>query len=515
MPNYQVSGDFLHLDCVYSNILHMGCCTAIVKRPSREEDKSPQAELSPASELQPKSTGSDQPHSRTSSKAPDDSKQTSADPKYVSLDLVPSRQEPEILPRVIEILPGQCGFIVEPGYLISTAGTLSSAERCRELLPSLVIQPDIDLFVCKELNFAIAALDQSRRPVGFVAHVSKLLTKSELLIGTANVTLEYIGESQLFYLSSGLSPGSPILFHRKVVGMHDSRHRGVSLLGICKQVCTLPQWHPFLEACRAEIQDSLQADKVWNLAGERLLSFHTNTGKFETYSTKIPSGAQISLIKDFLIITGGTISLTPVSTVRKFRTENYAYEDLKSMANSHSQHSNVLSLPQQLFVISGFSEGGITNECERYSMKKNQWLPIYPITRGRIDCGATEFQGSVYVYGGSGKGGRPVLEMEVFRNASWSDVLFQSSAPHIKTRLATDNKTILILGQQAAFWDLKRVRTLGKQASDLPGDTVYWRESSIYAFSGAKVLAGRLTDSTLVWTQHWAEALQQYLASES
>jgi len=493
----------------------MGCCTAIAKRSTQEEANSPEEKLPPGSELPPKSTSDYPPHSRTSSKARDDSKQTSADPKHVSLDIVPSRQEPEILPRVIEILPGHCGFIVEPGYLLSTAQTLNSAPRCQELLPSLLIRPDLGFFLCKELNFTLVALDPSHRPVGFATQVSPLRTKSELQIGTTNVTLEHIGESQLFYPSTGLYPGSPVLFHRKVVGMHDSRHRGVSLLGVCKQICTLPQWRPFLEACRVDLQGSLQSDKIWNVSGERLLSFHTTTRKFETYTTKIPSGAQISLYKDCLLITGGTVALMPVASVRKFRTEDYVYEDLKPMANSHSLHANALSLPQQLFVISGLSEGGITNECERYSVKKNQWLPIYPITRGRIDCGATEFQASVYVYGGSGKGGRPVLEMEVFRNASWSDVLFQSSAPHIKARLVTDHKTILILGEQAAFWDLKRVRTLGKQTPDLPGDTVYWRESGIYAFSGAKVLEGRLNDTTLTWSQHWTEALQRYLTSEN
>lgn len=108
-----------------------------------------------------------------------------------------------------------------------------------------------------------------------------------------------------------------------------------------------------------------------------------------------------------------------------------------------------------------------------------------------------------------------MLEMEMFKNTSWSDVLFQSSAPHIKARLASDGKSILILGQQAAFWDLKRVRTLGKQTLDLPGDTVYWRDSSIYVFSGTKVLEGRLSGTTLSWTPHWAEAIQRYTISES
>ena len=493
----------------------MGCCTSIVKRPNPEEAKTPQDPLPLEPDSQPKSASRDLPHTRTSSKARDDSKQTSADPKYVSLDIVPSRQEPEILPRVIEILPGKSGFVVEPGYLLSTAETISTVERCKDLLPSLVIRPDIGFFVCKELNFAIAALDPTHRPVGFAIQANSPLTKSELQVGATSLMLEYIGDSQFFYHFNAVNTGSPLLFHRKVVGMHDSRNRGVSILGICKRLSVFPQWRPFLEACRVDIPVTIQADRIWSTVGERLLSFDTTTHKFETYTSKLPSGAQISLFKDFLLITGGAIALLPVTNVRKFRCEELVYEDMRSMANSHALHACSLSLPHQLFVISGLSEGGITNECERYNIKKNQWLPIYPITRGRVDSGAVEFQGALYVYGGSGKGGRPVLEMEMFKNTSWSDVLFQSSAPHIKARLASDGKSILILGQQAAFWDLKRVRTLGKQTADLPGDSVYWRDSNIYVFSGAKVLEGRLSGTTLSWTQHWAEALQRFIISES
>lgn len=492
----------------------MGCCSSIAKRPSLEQTKDQAAKTEPRPE---QAAAPDVPHSRHSSKARDDSKQTSADPKYVSIDIVPSRQEPEILPRVIEILPGppsKSGFILEPGYLLTTADAIETLEQCRSLLPSLQFRPDLGFFVCKELNFTIIALDPTHRPVGFAVYKSTPITKSELEIAGSSVTLDYIGESQLFYNSTAVNPGSPILFHRKVVGMHDSRHRGVSILGICRQLSTPPHWSAFIESCKAEIPGRIPGDKIWNIAGERLLSFDMTTHKFETYSTKVPSGAQLCLYREEVIITGGTVALTPVAIARKFKIEGYGYEELKAMANSHSQHACALSLPHQLFIISGLSEGGITNECERYNIKKNQWLPIYPITRGRIDSGATEFQEAIYVYGGTGKAGRPILEMEMFKNTSWSDILFQSSAPHLKARLASDSKTILILGQQAVFWDLKRVRTLGKQAAELPGDVVYWRENTVYVFSGTKVMEGRMTSTTLTWSQHGTEAVQRYIAYE-
>ena len=324
---------------------------------------------------------------------------------------------------------------------------------------------------------------------------------------------EYIGEHQLYYDCDAV-PGSPILANTKVVGLHESRGRGVSLKGMCKVLAGKSGFDSFVQRCVGE-KDVLGQSPFWSklfsVVHRRLLSFDIVSRKYQTYTKLLPVGALIAYFPSSIVLTGGCEGEQPVATTLSFNSEEQGFEVLREMATRRARHSACVH-EGFLYVVSGISHDGVTNECERFNPKKNQWLPIYPLSHGRVDSSLVSFQSSLYCYGGSNKYGRSVPELEQFHNSTWTDVPFAWNAGDGKVALLASDKDVIVLGRSAGVWDLKKVRSLGKMKDGVPGDIAVMREGAVFVFVGVKVLEGRVLSNSIAWKSYDSASLNAYFS---